>query len=142
MIEHFQEGDVVLKQGDVNDKIFFIIDGIVEVTQQPLTSVSTRSQNPISPSSIFLTTGTTIFNPLERGLLSSPRKHSPSLASPLPETTEAAASSLGVINELKAGDSFGEISCLSRNLRVTATVCAVSFATVACITRDKIQQPE
>ena len=31
MIEHFQEGDIILKQGDVNDKIFFIIDGIVEV---------------------------------------------------------------------------------------------------------------
>ena len=34
MIEHFQEGDIILKQGDVNDKIFFIIDGIVEVISE------------------------------------------------------------------------------------------------------------
>ena len=44
-----------------------------------------------------------------------------------------------VINELKVGDLFGEITWFNDNMKVTANVTAVSFVTVATITRRKIQ---
>ena len=47
-----------------------------------------------------------------------------------------------IINELKAGNYFGEISCLNPKMTATASVEWVNFITWATISRTKIENSE
>ena len=47
-----------------------------------------------------------------------------------------------MVNELKSGHHFGEITWFNENMRATATVKAVDFVTWATLTREKIQNLE